>query len=319
MRGRAVLSGTVIAVVSLSALTYVTSADAAAKPIDLVAGKGSLRHIGEAVATQVAKPAPTTTTTTAPPQSFPGSSSPNWAGYVLSGQSGGYHGVSGEWTVPTIACGPVPDGNTADWVGVNGFSATSPGLFQDGTISQCDNGQQLDVAWWTDEAQNYASIPVFSVSPGDLIEAEVFREPAGSWAYYISDLTTGAMSSSVTPFAGPGTTAEWIAEDPSYTSSGPLYPLADFGTVTFSDLGLNTPGEKWPAPPPSDAVEMVQPGGQVEALPSPLHETQGGVGFTVSYEAPGQMDLSRAQPAPESQTTSVPRAALPGRGAEVAP
>lgn len=51
-----------------------------------------------------------------------------------------------------------------------------------------------------------------------------------------------------------GYTAEWIVEDPEEGSANPgdeLYPFANFGSVTFSDMETSfgswslTPGEEW--------------------------------------------------------------------------
>jgi len=230
-----------------------------------------------------------TTTTTLPPAPFPGTTSPNWSGYVLAGGGGGYQAISADWTVPTVDCASVPDGNTADWVGVNGWN-DSPGLFQDGTMSQCVNGQQNDYAWWTDEAENYSSIELFAVTPGDVIDAGVYQETSGYWAYYVTDLTSKASSSAQESFSGPGTTAEWIAEDPGDPSNyGLLYPLADFGSVTFTDLGLTVPSGTWTVPPYSDATEMVAPDGSVEALPSSIQGSGTSADFTVTYETPGAL------------------------------
>ncbi len=145
----------------------------------------------------------TTTTTTLPPVSFPGRTSPNWSGYVLTGGSGGYQAISADWTVPTLDCASVSNGYTSDWVGVN----ESPGLFQDGTTSYCVSGQQNDYAWWTDEAENYYSPSLFAVASGDDINAEVYQDTSGSWVYYIDDLTSGSVSSAAEPFSSPGTTA----------------------------------------------------------------------------------------------------------------
>ena len=96
------------------------------------------------------------------------------------------------------------------------------------------------------------------------------------WVYYIDDLTSGSVSSAVEPFSGPGTTAEWIAEDTGETTGG-MYPLPDFGSVTFTDLGLTVPSGSWTLPPYSDAWEMVAPDGSVEALPSPIQGS--GIGY----------------------------------------
>jgi hypothetical protein len=189
--------------------------------------------------------------------------------------------------VPTVDCTSVPDGTTADWVGVNGWNGV-PGLFQDGTMSQCVNGQQYDYAWWTDAAESYSAPSLFAVAPGDVIRAEVWRETSGLWAYDVSDLTSGSSSSASESFSGPGTTAEWIAEDPGELTTEELHPFADFGSVTFTDLGLTVPSGSWTVPPYSDAVKMATDG-WVEALPSPVQGSGTSTAFTVTYETPGEL------------------------------
>jgi hypothetical protein len=121
----------------------------------------------------------TTTTTTLPPPPVPGLQSSNWSGYVMEGS---YQAISGEWTVPTLNCTVTPDGVTADWVGVNGALDQPTGLFQDGTMSWCLNGQQNDFAWWADDPEGYGAQDVFAVAPGDLIFAEVWQTSSGDWA-----------------------------------------------------------------------------------------------------------------------------------------
>jgi len=235
--------------------------------------------------TTTTPPPTSTTTTTPPPTSFPGSTSPIWSGYVLTGGNGGYQTVSGEWTVPTVDCVSTPDGYTSDWVGVNGWNSI-PGLFQDGTTSYCFNGQQSDYAWWTDETEKYVAVSLFTVSPGDVIDAEVYQDTSGGWDYYISDLTSGLHASANPSFSVLGTSAEWIAEDPGDATTKPL-PLANFGSVTFTDL-VTVPSGSGTLPPYSDAVEMVADG-SVEALPSPIQGSGASAAFTVTYETPGQM------------------------------
>jgi hypothetical protein len=198
-------------------------------------------------------------------------------------------------------------------VGVNGFGASNPGLFQDGTTSYCLNGQQGDYAWWTDEAEGYSSQDVFAVAPGDLVHAHVYQEAAGSWAYYIEDVTNGLQSSALEPFSGAGTSAEWIAEDPGDPTTQGLYPLADFGSVTFTDLGLTVPSGSWTVPPYSDAIEMVGPDGQVETLPGAIRGSSASAAFSVTYEAPGEIDSPAGTVAVEQAqstfVTPVPRLA----------
>ncbi len=231
-----------------------------------------------------------TTTTTPPPQGSPGLTSPNWSGYVLTGGSGGYQAISAKWTVPAVVCSLVPNSETSDWVGVNGWlGADWGGLFQDGTTSYCLNGQQGDYAWWTDAAASYSAQNLFAVAPGDVIDAEVYQNSSGYWEYDIADMTSGQSSSSAESFSGPGTSAEWIAEDTGDPNTPGLpYPLADFGSVTFTDLGLTVPSGSWTVPPYSDAIEMVAPDRSVEALPSQIQGSEASATFTVTYETPGE-------------------------------
>jgi hypothetical protein len=245
-----------------------------------------------------------TTTTTLPPASFTGWPTSNWSGYVIEGS---VTAVSSEWTVPTLDCAATPDGVTADWVGVNGWNGAS-GLFQDGTMSHCLNGQQSNFAWWADDPEGYGAVEVFAVAPGDLIYAEVWQDASsGDWAYEVKDLTSEATVSAFPPaadsYSGAGLTAEWIAEDPGcadnpsewgecWTNTISLQHLADFGTVTFTDLGLTVPSGSWTEPPYSDAIEMVAPDGSVEAFPSPIQGSGTSASFTVTYETPGKMSSS---------------------------
>jgi hypothetical protein len=168
-------------------------------------------------------------------------------------------------------------------VGVNGINGV-PGLFQDGTLSQCNNGSESTTAWWTDEQKNYLTITLFSVNAGDVIEAEVYQQPtSGLWVYYVKDLTTNQVSTSTEAYSGAGTTAEWIAEDPGDPTTGGLYPLANFGVVTFGDLGLTVPAGSWTLPPYSDAIQMVGANGSVEVLPSPMQGSGASTNFTTPY------------------------------------
>jgi hypothetical protein len=70
-----------------------------------------------------------------------------------------------------------------------------------------------------------------------------------------------------------GTTAEWIAEDPSSLNDNML-PLANFGTATFSGISMVTPSTMV-------ATDIVK-GGQIQATPGPLSNNS----FTVAYTGP---------------------------------
>jgi len=119
------------------------------------------------------------------------------------------------------------------------------------------------------------------------MQASVYQTASGQWAYDIQDLTSGLTSSAAEAYSGQGLSAEWIAEDPASASTGQLFPLADFGSVTFSDLSLQVTGGTWYLPTYSDAWEMVAANGTVMTLPSQIVGTGSAAAFTVYYESSG--------------------------------
>ena len=216
-----------------------------------------------------------------PPAPFPGGGSANWSGYILTGSNGGYQAVSAQWTVPTLNCSAVPSGVMSVWVGVNGAAGASSGLFQDGSSSECDGGQEFSFAWWTDQDQGFEAQLLFGVQAGDVIFAEVAQNNSAEWVYTVTDLTSGMTRSSVEPYNGGGTSAEWIVEDPTNGSTQALFPLADFAPVTITNLGLTMASLTWTLPTYDEAVEMLDSNGTVMTLPTPIQ----GSGTTASFMA----------------------------------
>jgi hypothetical protein len=98
------------------------------------------------------------------------------------------------------------------------------------------------------------------------------------WGVLVDGQNTFAEQGTATglTYSG-GTTAEWIVED--FTKSGSLAPLADFGTVSFSNL--TTSSTDWDLTS-SDGIVLVDQSGVPLATPS----QPTGNGFTVSYTAP---------------------------------
>ena len=135
------------------------------------------------------------------------------------------------------------------------------------------------------------------MSPGDVVGASVYQEN-GAWVTRLDDLTTGVSGWMITDqgygvgsdssggsFTSQGSvdlsftdghTAEWIVENAGY--GGVLTNLANFGTVTFSDLETSfSPFTLTPA----EGLEVVQ-NGQVLLTPSAPTSS----GFSVSYSGP---------------------------------
>lgn len=236
-----------------------------------------------------------------PPPSPSFSESTNWAGYI-GVSSAPVTAVTGTFTVPTLHCSVALNTDMSTWDGIGG---ANPGeaLIQTGVESGCVNGAQVNVPWWeiVGGSTNLPEQPFqsFPIQAGDVLTAAVGQASSGAWSTCLADTTTGEVgvmetglsagiatgncisittytpeqSTSTDSYSG-GTTAEWIAEDPTSSDWTTLVPLANFGTVAFSAIGASA----------SDAVmatEMVQ-GGRVLASPSLLSNQS----FTVTYTGP---------------------------------
>jgi hypothetical protein len=227
--------------------------------------------------------------------------SSNWAGYIVPSSSL-ITETSGRFVVPTLNCTHTSDGLETTWVGIGGAGTGTGDLLQTGVQSYCQGGVEVaDAAWWELvpplPEQNFNSM---SVSPGDAIEAAIFRNSDESWTTRLDDLTTG-ISGVMTTGDGYGTildsnptvwrneestavpssyaggyTAEWIAEAPTDASTNTIVPLADFGTIAFT--GLTTSLPSW-ALTNSEQSGIGDTNGFLYAAPS----TPSGNGFSVTF------------------------------------
>ena len=236
--------------------------------------------------------------------------SPNWSGYVVPSSSALVTGISGDWTVPLLNCSDTPGGDVSMWVGIGGeewaTGGSSGALLQTGISSECVDGAQQNEAWWEvvpatpNDETFFANFPVL---PGDEIQASVYETTTGAWQTKVTDVNTGLTAAMITgDIWGVGETAagtideqgssvnyhysgaytaEWIVEDPeqgSATPGGPLFPFANFGSVTFSNMTSSftswslTPDEEW---------GIVQNG---VTLAAPTDSTTNG--FTDTYTGP---------------------------------
>ena len=160
--------------------------------------------------------------------------STNWSGYVVTGPSGSVTDVKGSWVVPSIQ-GACPKGSTYSlaWVGIDGY--TSSTVEQVGTASNCAKGQPQYYAWYETYPKPLQTISGFTVSPGDVISAEVSYS-GGSFTLHVTDLTHAQDYIHKATVSGASrSSAEWVIEAPTSTGTTVL-PLANFGTA---DLGTD--------------------------------------------------------------------------------
>ncbi|WP_051343865.1 G1 family glutamic endopeptidase [Alicyclobacillus herbarius] len=234
-----------------------------------------------------------------------GWTSQNWSGYAISGDSGSFTSIVGNWSVPEVKAsgagepgsggggwwqrllrwlclwlgcetGWAPDTYSATWIGIDGFTDTQ--LIQVGTAQNVIAGQAQYYAWWEILPSPETVIPpaAYPVQPGDQMTATITRQEDGRWRISLWNQSQGwVFVRSNLSYDGPLMSAEWIEEAPEV--DGQLATLADFGSVTFTGCSVNgSPVRLQPA----NAGAMVQ-GGEVVAVPSVPAKT--GDAFTIAY------------------------------------
>jgi hypothetical protein len=233
--------------------------------------------------------------------------STNWSGYVVPSSSSLITDAEGSWVVPRLNCADTPTGSVSLWIGIGGqewaTGGSSGALLQTGISLSCAGGVQFNSAWWElvpaspNHEETFSSFPI---AVGDTISASVYEATTGAWqtkvtdsntglsAYMITGLQWGVGTTSSGQFSDQGSTnllsysggytAEWIVEDSENATTQALHPLANFGTVTFTNLLSSftswslTPDETW---------AIAQSG---VTLATPISTTTDG--FSVIYTGP---------------------------------
>jgi hypothetical protein len=159
-----------------------------------------------------------------------GATSTNWSGYAAA--SGTYTSVSATWTQPAGTCTSATR-YSSFWVGLDGYNSNS--VEQTGADTDCSGGRPQYYGWY----EMYPS-PSYSfgntISAGDTMSASVVYQGSNSYKLTLSDATKGwSVNTTKTLSGAPRSSAEVIIEAPCCTSSGGVLPLADFGTVNFSN------------------------------------------------------------------------------------
>lgn len=179
----------------------------------------------------------------APAAAADSTESSNWAGYAVHGSGVHFTGVSGTWTQPRAICTPGQATYSAAWVGLGGYSLTSPALEQIGTESDCTaSGRAVSSAWY--ELVPAASRAIkMTVYAGDRMRAKVTVE-GHEVTLTLADLTRHrSFTKRLHPATVDTTSAEWILEAPSVCSSATschTLPLADFGSTGFTAATATT-------------------------------------------------------------------------------
>jgi hypothetical protein len=197
------------------------------------------------------------------------STSTNWAGYAATGST--YTNVSTTFTQPKVTCSS-GDQYSSFWVGLDGYSSDS--VEQTGTEADCD-GKTAEYSAWI---EMYPADPVTysnTVKPGDVI-TETVSESSNTYTLTLVDSTEGWTKTTTKKESGLArSSAEVIAEAPY---SDEVLPLADFGTVNFSNSTVD--GASLSSTDPT-GINMATSAGKAEATTGPLS----GGSFSITWNS----------------------------------
>jgi hypothetical protein len=193
-------------------------------------------------------------------QRITNSTSTNWSGYAVTGSR--FTQVSATWKQPQATCSGTA--YSSFWVGLDGD--TSNTVEQTGTDADCSGSTPQYYAWY----EMYPKFPVNfgdTVVPGDTMNASVTTDGRGNFTLTIADTTRGWSHTVKAKLKSAKlASAEVIAEAPS--SSGGVLPLANFGTVGFTNATANNT-TLTSSTPHIDPITM-QSGSTVKAQPSSI-------------------------------------------------
>src|SRR5262249_15859291 len=152
------------------------------------------------------------------------------------------------------------------WVGIDGDNSNT--VEQTGTDSDWINGEPVYYAWYEFYPAASKNIDTVSVHPGDVITPSVHWNSGSSFTLtpeHTSTKETFRQTGSVSN--AQRSSAEWIAEAPS---GGSVLPLADFGTVDFTDCTANGQAIGKFATADTDQIDMAGKHGAAKATTSAL-------------------------------------------------
>jgi hypothetical protein len=204
--------------------------------------------------------------------------STNWSGYADTGSS--FSKVTARWTEPSASCSRSTEQLAAFWVGIDGYSSSS--VEQDGTLIECYRGKVYQYTWWEMYPTNDIQVVGQTLAAGDAITSTVTRSGT-SYTLTVTDSTHSANSFTETESCSScaNTSAEWIAEAPSSSSS--VYPLADFGSWTAAGASVTEGSTSGVISSfTDDEITMTDSASRVKAQPGSLNSS--GNGFSVTWE-----------------------------------
>jgi hypothetical protein len=210
--------------------------------------------------------------------------STNWSGYAVDGAAGSMTDVTGSWVVPVVT-GPtgkkVKGQYSSFWVGIDGDNSNT--VEQTGTDSDWINGKAVYYAWYEFYPAPSRNIDTVSVHPGDVMTASVHWSSGNSFTLTLTNTSTNeTFTQNGSVSNAQRSSAEWIAEAPS---SGGILPLADFGTVDFTNCTANGQAIANFGATSTEQIDMATKRGQAKATTSGL--AADGESFSVAWLSAG--------------------------------
>lgn len=228
----------------------------------------------------------------------------NWSGYAAltdidNPENYSVQKALGSWTVPTLTA-TENDSYSVAFIGIDGFfdNLTATTVEQIGTAHNWIDGAPEYFAWFEMYGPitegGLQEIVDFPVAAGDVMFGLVKYNGQNTFTLKLVNLTqqaktkidvayTAPFSYTFQPLA-PRTSAEWVVEAPS--SGDTILPLANFGTVAFSDCSATIKKHKgkisdrhWE----STEINMVNSDGDPKATTSSL--SSDGEAFTITWVA----------------------------------
>lgn len=218
--------------------------------------------------------------------------STNWSGFAVTGSSGSVSDAKGSWIVPSVTCTSSTT-YSSYWVGIDGYNSNT--VEQTGTDSDCSSGHGVYYAWYEFYPNPSVQISGFTVSPGNVISAEVsYSSTTGQFTTTITDGAQHFSTSSAVSGAA-RSSAEWIVERPALCIGRhcKLTSLSDFGSVSLGADYTSISGTNYATISGSTGaigsfgsnvrITMVNSSGNTLAEPSAL--TSDGTSFTETWFA----------------------------------
>ena len=232
----------------------------------------------------------------------------NWAGYGVEGTSA-YTGVRGAFNVPLLTVDDSATDRVDIWAGIGGVRSPAGvnDLIQAGVMESmvpCRGTQTYDqsvysggtfwVCPWTtvieDGINTGGPVPDLTIHGGDNVRV-VISLVYGNWEIGMMDDTTGQSWVGSVAYSGPGSSAEWIVENPGYpnipchgsgsngTGQCALAPYSPAVAFTYMDVA--------PIPAPGTKIwdeYLISNGNAPTLAPNPLtRDASGNETFSVAY------------------------------------